>query len=290
MKIDSTEIEYFLEVAKQESFTAAADVLYVSQPAVSRKVSALEKELGILLIKRGRNGIRLTAAGREFQRFFLESGQGLQALRHKYHKAIRERINFGVFLGWNISPKLEGAIQRLKARNPECSVMGNSGNATSLLEGLSSGRFDFVIALENMLPDSDELVTKNIAAVRRMVLFSPNNPLYGREELSLKDFAQQNYYVFRDERQLLGKLTNKELFAKYGMEPKARLMDNMESVIMALHTDYQGYALFDASQWVADLSTLAKLVLPEEEQVCLVYLRDIDREGGAYYLIRQLLE
>lgn len=53
----------FYEVAREGSFTRAADRLFLTQPAVSQQVRALEEEVGHTLLLRGRKGVRLTEAG-----------------------------------------------------------------------------------------------------------------------------------------------------------------------------------------------------------------------------------
>lgn len=67
MQIDSIQIEYFLAVARYLNFTKAAEFLYVSQSAVSRRVAMLEEQLGVQLIKRNKRNVELTQAGKEFQ-------------------------------------------------------------------------------------------------------------------------------------------------------------------------------------------------------------------------------
>lgn len=62
--MDIPHIRYFLEVAKQESFSAAAQQLYVTQPILTRCVKNLEKELGVQLIDRSTRRFALTDAGR----------------------------------------------------------------------------------------------------------------------------------------------------------------------------------------------------------------------------------
>ena len=59
-----TQIKYFLELAKTLNFSAAASSLYISQPALSRQVSALENELQIRLFERSTKHVRLTKAGK----------------------------------------------------------------------------------------------------------------------------------------------------------------------------------------------------------------------------------
>lgn len=57
------QIHYFISVAEMLSFTKAARSHYITQPALSRQIAAMEKELGFLLFSRSKSGIRLTAAG-----------------------------------------------------------------------------------------------------------------------------------------------------------------------------------------------------------------------------------
>ena len=61
--MDIRHLLYFVEVAKQESFTKAADALYLTQPTISKMVKSLEDELGVTLIRRSTKHIELTDAG-----------------------------------------------------------------------------------------------------------------------------------------------------------------------------------------------------------------------------------
>src|SRR3954469_16087818 len=62
--LDVRRLKVLSEVAKQGSFSAAADTLYLSQSAVSQQVATLEREVGMRLLERGRGGPKLTDAGR----------------------------------------------------------------------------------------------------------------------------------------------------------------------------------------------------------------------------------
>ena len=56
-------LNYFLTVVKEGSITKAADVLHMTQPTLSRQLSAMEEELGVKLFKRGSRKITLTEQG-----------------------------------------------------------------------------------------------------------------------------------------------------------------------------------------------------------------------------------
>ena len=56
-------LRYFLEIARKESMTAAAEVLHVSQSALSKQMKELEDELGKKLFRRGSRSMSLTEEG-----------------------------------------------------------------------------------------------------------------------------------------------------------------------------------------------------------------------------------
>ena len=56
-------LRYFLAAAQEENITRAADMLHVTQPTLSRQMMDLERELGVTLMLRGKNGLTLTDDG-----------------------------------------------------------------------------------------------------------------------------------------------------------------------------------------------------------------------------------
>ena len=65
-------LRYFLTVAKEQSFTKAAEQLNLTQPTLSRQLAALEEELGAKLFDRGGRSITLTGEGVLLKRRALE--------------------------------------------------------------------------------------------------------------------------------------------------------------------------------------------------------------------------
>ena len=64
MAVTLRQLEYFVTVVDQGSFTRAAEVLHVTQPGLSHQFQALERELGGPLLERLPRKVRLTPAGR----------------------------------------------------------------------------------------------------------------------------------------------------------------------------------------------------------------------------------
>src|SRR5205085_12491349 len=64
--VNLRQLEYFVAIAEEGSFTRAAERLFVAQPSLSQQMKSLERELGGQLLERLPKGVRLTAAGKVF--------------------------------------------------------------------------------------------------------------------------------------------------------------------------------------------------------------------------------
>ena len=82
----SYRLQVFHAVATAGSFSRAArEILHISQPAVSKHVQALETELGMMLVQREGNHVRLTEAGRILQQY----AEQVLDLAHDTQRALR---------------------------------------------------------------------------------------------------------------------------------------------------------------------------------------------------------
>jgi DNA-binding transcriptional LysR family regulator len=88
--MEMIEVEAFVTIARVGGFTRAAEALHLSQPAISRRIELLERELGAPLFERVHGGIRLTDAGRAFlphaQAVLLAVRDGAEAVRAVAHE------------------------------------------------------------------------------------------------------------------------------------------------------------------------------------------------------------
>ena len=98
-EVELRQLRYFVETASRLSFRQAADRLYVTQPAISRQISELERELGVALLVRDTRHVALTPAGE----VLLERARHILALVDKTDRALitreakeRKTITLGV--------------------------------------------------------------------------------------------------------------------------------------------------------------------------------------------------
>lgn len=157
MVIDTLSIEYFLAVAKYLNFTKAANALYVSQPAISRKVSALEKELGCCLIDRTSKNVVLTPAGKAFQIHFTKMMYELEDMVEKVKGINSEKsgkISIGVFQEWDFSKEFRPVIQRFREEYSNIALNIDTNSEQNLFKGLKHGKYDIILGIKVQIENS----------------------------------------------------------------------------------------------------------------------------------------
>jgi DNA-binding transcriptional LysR family regulator len=116
-EITPDRLHTFLAVARLESFTAAAREVYLSQPAVSRQIAALEKALGVRLFERLGKSAHMTAAGRavlpEFRRIVGDLTLVEEAVKH-FESGARGALRIGASAtpGLYVVPRTLARFQR----------------------------------------------------------------------------------------------------------------------------------------------------------------------------------
>ena len=90
------QLKYILTVAEAGSITEAARQLFISQPSLSNAVKEIEKEAGISIFFRSRNGITLTKEGMEFLGYARQVIQQMELLEDRYITDLPEKVKFGV--------------------------------------------------------------------------------------------------------------------------------------------------------------------------------------------------
>ncbi|MBR1566155.1 MAG: LysR family transcriptional regulator [Oscillospiraceae bacterium] len=142
-----TQVQYACEIARRGSMTRAAEQFYISQPALSEQIKALEIELGCTLFRRTARGTALTEAGERFCKYaepairaWKELEQNCADLKNGHYS--RVHIGFGVRARSN---GLFEPIMSFFDSHPEISVSFITDMNESFPEAIEAGRMDIAI-------------------------------------------------------------------------------------------------------------------------------------------------
>ncbi len=147
----------FEAVARRLSFSAAAGELFVTQPAISRQIKALEAELGAPLFIRGTRRVETTAAGLALRQAVLPALDGIdRAVRQLRTVQGRRHVNLSTFASFTtlwLMPRLAGFQQQ----HPDIDIRIT---ATDVLASLDDPELDLVLRYDfaNNVPADAELM------------------------------------------------------------------------------------------------------------------------------------
>lgn len=173
--MNDLQIDYFLASARNLSFSKAAQELYVSQPAVSRQIQALEEEIGCPLFVRQNKGIGLTANGEMFYQFFDEYRAQLNDLKLRARLSMEQKtkvVRFGILTNSNISHIIEPVLEEFNGKYPDVKVELNSYEPRKAMDAIQSGKEDVVLTIDPKLLQMDGIVTEVITNISRVLIFN----------------------------------------------------------------------------------------------------------------------
>ena len=166
-------------IAEQGSIRAAARALHISQPALTRSLGELERELGASLFERRSRGVVATPLGQLFVRRAM-------AIVHEVRRARDEVEQFGgagtgrVVAGLSIATHmalLPGAMRPFTKRYPDAKLHIIEGFYPTLEPGLRDGSMDFYLGVDAGPGVTPELSREVISHNRRTVLCRAGHPL-----------------------------------------------------------------------------------------------------------------
>src|SRR5829696_1942520 len=182
------------EVARQRSFSRAAEELSLTQSAISQQVSALERQLGLRLLDRGRGGVRPTAAGEALlahaqalaERLAL-AGTQLAELAAEQRRSLR----VGAF-GSALATVVPRAVAALLARQPDLEVQLAEGRLDDLAVGVREGSLHAAVLFQDAAaPRREHPGTRreDLAEEPMVVALPPRHRLARRAQVALPDLA-----------------------------------------------------------------------------------------------------
>lgn len=179
------QLEYFVAVADEGSFTRAAAKVHVAQPGVSAQIRRLERELGQELLDRSGRSVRLTEVGAvvlPYARAALAAVAGARLAVDELTGLLRGQVAVGMVTSHNVD--LPGLLSEFHRDHPGVEITLTEANSDELVAALRGGRLDAAIVSLGPAPppDLDRLVVTDEAIAAAV---APDHELADRAELPL---------------------------------------------------------------------------------------------------------
>jgi DNA-binding transcriptional LysR family regulator len=188
-------IEGFLEVARLNSVSRAAETLYVTQPTLTARLHALERELGERLFVRARHGMRLTDAGRAFMPY---AERAVRALREG-RRAIEElETGHAGQLQLAAAPAvstyiLPAVLENFVAAHPRVEVAVKTGHSEDVLRMVLSDQAQVGLGRALRHPD---VVLQPFYEEELVLVVAPDHPFGRQGKATMAELGSEQLIMF----------------------------------------------------------------------------------------------
>jgi DNA-binding transcriptional LysR family regulator len=188
--MDFDQLETFLEVAKHNSFSRAAERRFRTQPAISAQIRALEEEVGAKLFDRSGGKVALTAAGKLFQKYSedaVESRRRLITALGEMEREPRGEIIVGANEGTCLYI-LPEVFAQFKKQYGAVAITVKRSESSKVLESIVDNSVDFGVV---SLPIADNRLT--VVPIHRdelVVISAPHHPLAKMKSAALAEIIK----------------------------------------------------------------------------------------------------
>ena len=181
-------LSYFVDISKRESFTKAADDIYVSQSALSKSVKSLEQELNVTLIDRTSKSFNLTEEGRilyvEGEKLLQYIDESQDEIIEKIHRS-RRRLRIGV-------PPVISTVYfsqllfRFIKQYPNIELEISEVGANIVQNQINAGNIDIGVVILPIINTDNYHIIPAMSSDNALIV-NKDHPLASRDEVDFKE-------------------------------------------------------------------------------------------------------
>jgi DNA-binding transcriptional LysR family regulator len=261
MALNVHQLHIFYTVAERGSFSAAAQTLHMTQPAVTMQVQALEERFGTKLLNRTTKKLVLTEAG---QRLLPQARKAVELMRDtdvlmvKFIEELKGRLQFAASLtiGEYVLPRLLGSFLR---RFPEVSVDMKVMNTTEIIDAVAHQGLDF--GLIEAPCDVPGFNAEPVMNDELMLVTPTDHPFAARDEVTLEEVLREPL-VLREKGSGTRQIMEEELHRHGVSEDQLRIVSEFGSTGAVKSAVEAGLGLSIISVWTIKHEVALGLLKP----------------------------
>ncbi|MEO1768764.1 MULTISPECIES: LysR family transcriptional regulator [Enterococcus] len=196
------QLHYFLHLAETQNMQQTAEDLFISQPALSKSINNLEKELEVQLFDRIGRRVQLNKYGALFQKRAYRSLNELEVGKEEIYaltNALSGRIDLGFV--YSLGPIFITNLLAEYSKISPVKIRGNQNNTVNLLSQLQDGKYDVVFFAGNdSFPDMEQFPDVEITPFHTQpVIFvvGMDHPLSSNQSYAIEDLMAYDFITFQ---------------------------------------------------------------------------------------------
>lgn len=281
MNLELRHLRYFSAVARELSFSRAAEQLHIAQPPLSRQIRSLEDELGAVLIDRSARPLRLTPAGRFFQ---IQAQQILDRMDEVQRATTRIAGGGRTWYGLGFVPStLYGAlpevIRRFRKAQPAVELSLFEMTTIEQIEALKAGRID--IGFGRLRIEDDGISGELVRNEPVLAALPEKHRLLEHKNLTLTKLAAEPLILYPAKPRPSYADQVLEIFHSRGLKPAIALEANEVQTAIGLVVAGLGYTLVPGSVKALDRAGVVYVALSDADVTTPIIMnrrRDDDSE------------
>jgi len=191
MQVNLNQLRAFYFAAREKSVTKAAEVLYVTQPAVTMQIKALEQALGIKLFRKYGKQLELTEAGNVLFSYAEKMFEIAEQMEHAL-KGYKELAKGSLTIGTTRSfarHLMPGLLSRFQESFPGVKVILKEGSSQEIADGLVDFKYD--LGIIGRLPTLNRLKAIPYTKEEFCLVTSPQHKFAGKGEVSYEELKNE---------------------------------------------------------------------------------------------------
>ena len=229
------QLKYFIAVVRCLSFTEAAKSLFMTQPALSRQIQAMEAELGTQLFIRDKKTLKLTPGGSALYSKlpdFLRQYEEMMEDARNANRDFEGQLRIGFLDIYDASQLFPPVVEAFQRNHGGIRLTMERFSLGELPERLYEGKLDIICTYGFSLFDKPDLVTVNVQKFDSCVMFNKDHPLANKPDLTMDDLRQERFIQLGSEASQEGYQYIANLISRGGISPKVQYVEKNDDVLL----------------------------------------------------------
>ena len=229
------QLKYFIAVVRCLSFTEAAKSLFMTQPALSRQIQAMEAELGTQLFIRDKKTLKLTPGGSALYSKlpdFLRQYEEMMEDARNANRDFEGQLRIGFLDIYDASQLFPPVVEAFQRNHGGIRLTMERFSLGELPERLYEGKLDIICTYGFSLFDKPDLVTVNVQKFDSCIMFNKDHPLANKPDLTMDDLRQERFIQLDSEASQEGYQYIANLISRGGISPEVQYVEKNDDVLL----------------------------------------------------------